>query len=78
MKHSQEIYYPNPLDTGLLDARQYQKWLREKEAPHNVVEEFFMQGQEALETLEKRYTSLLSRLDDKNMSERDKTINPYL
>ncbi len=64
MKHSQELYYPNPLTTGRLDAKRYQDWLREKGTPHNAVEAFTRQGREALETLEARYTHLLSRLDN--------------
>ncbi len=64
MKHSQELYYPNPLTTGRLDAKRYRAWLREKGATHNVVETATMQGLDALETLEARYTGLLSRLDN--------------
>ncbi len=63
MKYRREMYYPNPLETGILDARQYQKWLRDQGAPYKVIEKFTTTALEALEKRVAEYKDLLARLE---------------
>ncbi len=64
MKYSREMYYPNPLETGILDANQYQKWLRDQGAPYSVIESFTHKAVEALEKRLVDYKDMLARLEN--------------